>query len=100
MARVIKTPRRLVLVRLSSNSAGAAAEVRHEETTEMTFRIARSMHTPAVFLTGLLVGGAAMAVGAQSSRITGNNGINHVGIVVDNMDEAIATYGKTFGFNC
>jgi catechol 2,3-dioxygenase-like lactoylglutathione lyase family enzyme len=56
------------------------------------------MHTPAIFLTGLLVGGAAMAVGAQSSRITGNNGVNHVGIVVDNMDEAIATYGKTFGF--
>jgi catechol 2,3-dioxygenase-like lactoylglutathione lyase family enzyme len=56
------------------------------------------MRTPAVFFAGLLVGAAGMAVGAQSSRITGNNGINHVGIVVDRLDEAIATYGNTFGF--
>jgi len=65
----------------------------------MDVRIARMMYTPAVFVTGLLVGAAVMAVGAQSGRITGNNGVNHVGIVVDNMDEAIATYGKTFGFS-
>ena len=68
----------------------------------MTFRLLRrllrGMHTPAVFLAGLLVGAAAMAVGAQSNRIPGNDGVNHVGIVVDRLDEAIATYGKTFGF--
>lgn len=65
----------------------------------MTIRLARGMYTPAVFVIGLFVGAAAMAVGAQSGGITGNNGVNHVGIVVDNMDEAIATYGKTFGFS-
>ena len=64
----------------------------------MTYRLSRSIRTPAVFLAGLLVGAAGMAVGAQSSRITGNNGINHVGIVVDRLDEAIATYGNKFGF--
>jgi catechol 2,3-dioxygenase-like lactoylglutathione lyase family enzyme len=56
------------------------------------------MRTPALFLAGLLVGVAGMTAGAQSSRITGNNGINHVGIVVDRLDEAIATYGNAFGF--
>jgi catechol 2,3-dioxygenase-like lactoylglutathione lyase family enzyme len=64
----------------------------------MAHRFARSSRTPTAFLAGLLVGVAAMALGAQSSRLTGNHGINHVGIVVDRLDEAIATYGKAFGF--
>ena len=64
----------------------------------MTYRFLRSTYTPAVFLAGVLVGAAVMAVDAQSSRLTGNHGINHVGIVVDRLDEAIATYGKAFGF--
>lgn len=58
----------------------------------------RSLRTPAVFLAGLFIGAAAMAVSAQSTRIPGNNGVNHVGIVVENMEQAIATYGKNFGF--
>jgi catechol 2,3-dioxygenase-like lactoylglutathione lyase family enzyme len=56
------------------------------------------MYTITAFVTGLLVGVAAMAVRAQESRIDGNNGINHVGIVVERMDDAIAYYTKTFGF--
>jgi catechol 2,3-dioxygenase-like lactoylglutathione lyase family enzyme len=56
------------------------------------------MYTITAFVTGLLVGAAAMAVGAQGSRIDGNNGVNHVGIIVERMDEAIAYYTKTFGF--
>jgi predicted enzyme related to lactoylglutathione lyase len=57
-----------------------------------------TVHTVTVFVTGLLVGAAVMAVGAQSSRIPGNMGVNHVGITVENMSEAIAAYNKAFGF--
>jgi len=56
------------------------------------------MRTLAGFVTGLLVGAAAMAVGAQANRIDGNSGVNHVGISVESMDEAIAYYTKMFGF--
>ncbi len=50
------------------------------------------MRTLAGFVTGVLVGAAAMAVGAQTNRIDGNVGVNHVGIAVERMDEAIAYY--------
>ena len=50
------------------------------------------------FVAGLLVGAAVIIVGAQANRIPGNSGVNHVGIVVDSMDDAIASYAKTFGF--
>jgi len=50
------------------------------------------------FVVGIVVGGAALSVGAQASRVPGNNGVNHVGINVGNMNEAIAYYGKNFGF--
>jgi catechol 2,3-dioxygenase-like lactoylglutathione lyase family enzyme len=56
------------------------------------------LRTPVAFVVGLCVGAAAMTVGAQSNRIPGNSGVNHVGIVVDNMEQAIAAYGKMFGF--
>jgi catechol 2,3-dioxygenase-like lactoylglutathione lyase family enzyme len=56
------------------------------------------MRTLAGFVTGLLVGAAAMAVGAQANRIDGNSGVNHVGISVESMDDAIAYYTKMFGF--
>lgn len=64
----------------------------------MSYPFLRSTRTPAAFLAGLLVGVAVMAVSAQSSRLAGNYGINHVGIVVDRLPEAIAMYGKAFGF--
>ena len=57
------------------------------------------MRTFTGFMAGLLVGAAAMAVGAQSNRIESNMGVNHVGITVERMDEAIASYNKMFGFS-
>jgi catechol 2,3-dioxygenase-like lactoylglutathione lyase family enzyme len=56
------------------------------------------MRMLAAFTTGLLVGAVAMAAAAQANRIEGNTGLNHVGLVVDRMDDAIAYYTKTFGF--
>ena len=61
-------------------------------------QIKRDLRTLTAFATGLIVGVAAMAVVAQSNRIEGNMGINHVGITVERMDEAIATYNTAFGF--
>ena len=57
------------------------------------------MRTFTGFMAGLLVGAAAMAVGAQANRIESNMGVNHVGITVERMDEAIASYNKMFGFS-
>lgn len=57
-----------------------------------------SIRIAGAFVCGLVVGGAAMAVTAQGSRVDGITGINHVGILVDDMDDAIAYYTKTFGF--
>lgn len=65
----------------------------------MVYRSGRDMRTLAGFVTGFLVGAAAMAVGAQANRIDGNVGVNHVGIAVERMDEAIAYYTETFGFS-
>ena len=62
------------------------------------YRLRRNMHTVKVFVAGLLVGAAAMAVGAQANRIESNMGVNHVGITVENMADAIASYNKMFGF--
>lgn len=64
----------------------------------MTYRLGRDVRTLTGFMTGLAVGAAAMAVGAQANRIEGNMGVNHVGITVERLDEAIATYSKVFGF--
>jgi methylmalonyl-CoA/ethylmalonyl-CoA epimerase len=69
-----------------------------EEGVDMAYRSGHQMRTLTAFATGLLVGAAAMAVGAQANRLDGNNGVNHVGIAVERMDEAIAYYTKTFGF--
>jgi catechol 2,3-dioxygenase-like lactoylglutathione lyase family enzyme len=63
----------------------------------MTSRL-RHVRTLTAFAIGLLIGGAAMAVGAQSIGIPGNNGVNHVGINVENMNEAMAYYSRNFGF--
>ena len=63
------------------------------------YRLRRNMHTVKVFVAGLLVGAAAMAVGAQANRIESNTGVNHVGITVERMGEAIASYSKMFGFS-
>ena len=55
----------------------------------MSFRLGH-LQTFMAFLVGILVGGAATTFGAQANRIPGNNGVNHVGINVTNMNEAIA----------
>jgi catechol 2,3-dioxygenase-like lactoylglutathione lyase family enzyme len=66
--------------------------------TLAAMKIGSHTRTVTVFVTGLLVGVAAMAVVAQSNRIETNMGINHVGITVENMQEAIDAYNKAFGF--
>jgi catechol 2,3-dioxygenase-like lactoylglutathione lyase family enzyme len=57
-----------------------------------------TVRTATAFVIGLLLGGAAMSLSAQANRIPGNNGVNHVGINVNNMNEAIAYYRTNFGF--
>ena len=55
------------------------------------------MRTVVVFVAGILVGLAAHVVSAQ----TANNGIvgmNHVGIAVANIEEAVAFYTQKMGF--
>jgi catechol 2,3-dioxygenase-like lactoylglutathione lyase family enzyme len=54
--------------------------------------------TVIAFAAGLLAGAAAMGVSAQGNRIPGNQGINHVGINVERLDDTIAQYSKVFGF--
>jgi len=54
------------------------------------------MRGSVLFGGGLLVGAIAMQLaGAQGHAI---RGVNHVGIVVKNYDEALAFYTKTMGF--
>jgi len=50
-----------------------------------------------LFLTGLFVGVALHTVAAQSPN-KGLVGVNHVGINVPNLDEAVTYYTKTLGF--
>ena len=50
-----------------------------------------------LFVAGLLVGLAVQAAIAQSQN-RGIVGMNHVGISVPNLDEAVAYYTKTMGF--
>ena len=64
----------------------------------MMNRPARNLSIFAAFVTGIAVGTLGMAVAAQANRIDGNMGVNHVGITVERLDEAIATYNKMFGF--
>ncbi len=53
-----------------------------------------------LFVTGLLVGVALHSVAAQSalSPNKGLVGVNHIGMNVPNLDEAVAYYTKTMGF--
>jgi len=52
-----------------------------------------------LFVAGLLVGLAVQAAIAQSqSPNRGIVGMNHVGIIVPNLEEAVAYYTKTLGF--
>ena len=55
------------------------------------------MRTAMVFVAGILVGLAAHVVSAQNAN-NGIVGMNHVGIAVANMDEAVAFYTQKMGF--
>ena len=56
------------------------------------------MRTSVVFFTGVLLGSAIATGFAQGSRLTGENYVNHVGMAVDNFDEAFKFYTEKMGF--
>lgn len=55
------------------------------------------MRTSIVFVLGLLLG-SAVATGSQESKVSGLNLVNHVGIAVDNFDDAMNFYTQKMGF--
>jgi catechol 2,3-dioxygenase-like lactoylglutathione lyase family enzyme len=56
------------------------------------------MRTSIVFVIGLLLGSAMSTTLAQGNRLAGMDGVNHVGIYVENVDEAKAFYTQKLGF--
>ena len=56
------------------------------------------MRTSIVFVLGLLLGSAMSTTLAQGNRLAGMNGVNHVGINVENFDEAMAFFTQKMGF--
>jgi len=56
------------------------------------------MRTSIVFLLGILLGSAIPVSLAQGNRLAGMNGVNHVGINVENFDEAMAFFTQKMGF--
>ena len=56
------------------------------------------MRTSVVFVTGFLLGSVIATGLAQSNRLTGENYVNHVGMAVENFDEAFKFYTQKMGF--
>lgn len=56
------------------------------------------MRTSVVFVTGFLLGSVITTGIAQSNRLAGENYVNHVGMAVENFDEAFAFYTQKMGF--
>ena len=56
------------------------------------------MKTSIVFVIGVLVGSALTPLVAQSPKLAGENYVNHVGMAVENFDEAFAFYTQKMGF--
>jgi len=56
------------------------------------------MRTSVVFLVGVLSGSAITSGLAQGDRLPGTNYVNHVGISVENFDDAFAFYTQKMGF--
>ena len=56
------------------------------------------MRTSVGFFTGVLLGTAIATGFAQSNRLTGENYVNHVGMAVENFDEAFKFYTEKMGF--
>ena len=56
------------------------------------------MRTAGVFVLGLLLGSLVSTTLAQGNRLSGMNGVNHVGISVSNFDESMAFFTQKMGF--
>jgi catechol 2,3-dioxygenase-like lactoylglutathione lyase family enzyme len=56
------------------------------------------MRTSMGFLLGLLLGSIFATGMAQQNRLAGENYVNHVGLAVENFDEAFAFYTQKMGF--
>jgi catechol 2,3-dioxygenase-like lactoylglutathione lyase family enzyme len=56
------------------------------------------MRTPVVFFTGVLLGSVIATGFAQGNRLAGENYVNHVGMAVENFDEAFKFYTEKMGF--
>jgi catechol 2,3-dioxygenase-like lactoylglutathione lyase family enzyme len=56
------------------------------------------MRTSIVFVVGVLLGSVLTPLVAQSPKLAGENYLNHVGMAVDNFDEAFAFYTQKMGF--
>jgi len=56
------------------------------------------MRTAGVFVLGLLLGSLVSTTLAQGNRLSGMNGVNHVGIYVTNFDESMAFFTQKMGF--
>jgi catechol 2,3-dioxygenase-like lactoylglutathione lyase family enzyme len=56
------------------------------------------MRTSMVFVLGLLLGSVFATGMAQEKRLAGENYVNHVGLAVENFDEAFAFYTQKMGF--
>src|SRR5262249_14909617 len=81
---------------LRSGSVIVAASAKHSGTWEVIMR------GIALFVAGLVVGGIAVhSATAQNSSLSPNKGVvglNHVGIIVPDLDKAVEYYTKTLGF--
>ena len=56
------------------------------------------MRASVMFVMGLVTGLTVATGFAQGDRIAGMNGVNHLGIAVENFDAALAFYTKKMGF--
>ena len=56
------------------------------------------MRTALIFVLGLALG-VAVTTKSQGNKIAGINGVNHIGINVDNFDESVAFYEQKMGFH-
>ncbi len=55
------------------------------------------MRTAIIFILGIALG-VAVTTKSQGTKIAGINGVNHIGISVDNFDESVAFYEQKMGF--
>jgi lactoylglutathione lyase len=56
------------------------------------------MRSAIIFVLGLALG-VAVATKSQGTKIAGMNGVNHIGLSVDNFDESVAFYEQKMGFH-